>query len=130
MVGKVYGSFEDLEIYKMAREYRKKIYDLTKKLPSEEKYNLNLQMRKAGTSLTNNIAEGHGRYNYQDNIRFCRQTRGSLEELIDDLNICLDEHYFEEEYLEQLKIQGYDLLKKLNGYIKYLKSSKEVSVSV
>jgi len=83
-------------------------------------------MRKAATSLTNNIAEGHGRYNYQDNIRFCRQSRGSLEEIIDDLNICMDEKYFDDEYLKRLKKEGYELLKKLNGYILYLKSQKEV----
>jgi four helix bundle protein len=125
-----YKTFEELEVYIMARDYRKKIYNLTKKLPTEEKYNLNIQMRKAATSLTNNIAEGHGRYHYQDNIRFCRQSRGSLEEILDDLNICIDEKYFEENYLDQMKKEGYQLLKKLNGYIKYLKSKKEESVLV
>lgn len=125
-----YRTFEELEVYIMDREYRKKIYNLTKKLPHEEKYNLNIQMRKAATSLTNNVAEGHGRYHYQDNIRFCRQSRGSLEEILDDLNICIDEKYFKENFLEQLKKEGYQLLKKLNGYIKYLKSCKEVSVTL
>ena len=56
-----YRSFEDLEVYKAAREYRKKIYQLFKELPAEEKYNLAGQMRRAALSLTNNIAEGHGR---------------------------------------------------------------------
>ena len=82
-----YQSFEELEVYQLARELRKEIYSLTKKLPVEEKFNLAGQMRRAATSLTNNIAEGHGRYHYQENIQFCRQSRGSLMELIDDLNI-------------------------------------------
>ncbi|MDD5326916.1 MAG: four helix bundle protein [Phycisphaerae bacterium] len=77
-----YGTFEDLEIYKSAREYRKKIYSLAKQLPEFEKYNLANQMRRAAVSLTNNIAEGHGRFHYQENIQFLRQSRGSLEELI------------------------------------------------
>ena len=51
-----YKSFEDLEVYRAAREFRKKIYQLIKKLPSEEKYNLDGQMRRASLSLTNNIA--------------------------------------------------------------------------
>jgi len=115
-------SFEKLEVYNLAREYRKKIYKLTYKLPKEEKYNLISQIRRAAVSLTNNIAEGHGRYHYQENIQFLRQSRGSLEELLDDLNICIDENYIDENYVDELKEEGYILLKKLNGYIKYLRS--------
>jgi len=65
-----YKSFEDLEVYKAARECRKKIYQLIKKLPPEEKYNLAGQMRRAVLSLINNIAEGRGRYHFQENIQF------------------------------------------------------------
>ena len=117
-------SFEKLDVYKLAREYRRKIYKLTYKLPKEEQYNLIIQMRKAAVSLTNNIAEGHGRYHYQENIQFLRQSRGSLEELLDDLNVCIDENYAAKDYIEGLKQEGYDLLKKINGYIKYLKDRK------
>ncbi len=117
-------SFEDLEVYKAAREYRKKIFALTKRLPPEEKYNLTSQMRRAGTSLTNNIAEGHGRYHYQENIHFLRYARGSLEELLDDINICIDEHYLPAEEMDELKSEGYSLLRRINGYIAYLRSRK------
>ena len=51
-----YKSFEDLEVYKAARVFRKKIYKLIKGLPPEEKYNLASQMRRAALSLTNNYA--------------------------------------------------------------------------
>ena len=119
-----FKSFEELEVYKAAREYRKKIYKLIKGLPPEEKYNLASQMRRAALSLTNNIGEGHGRYFYQENIQFCRISRGSLMELIDDLNTCLDEKYFEQDYLESLKDEAYRINKMLNGYIGYLKKRK------
>ena len=119
-----YRSFEDLEVYKAAREYRKKIYQLIKELPAEEKYNLAGQMRRAALSLTNNIAEGHGRYHFQENIQFCRVSRGSLMELIDDLNVCIDEKYFSIDYLEELKKEGYKINKMLNGYIAYLKKRR------
>jgi four helix bundle protein len=49
-----FKTFEDLEVYKAAREFRKKIYKLIKELPGEEKFNLVGQMRRAATSLTNN----------------------------------------------------------------------------
>jgi four helix bundle protein len=117
-------SFENLDVYKAARQYRVKIYKLTHQLPEHEKFNLVSQMRKAALSLTNNVVEGHGRYHWQENIQFVRQSRGSLEELLDDLNTCLDEKYAEEILLEGLKREGYELLKKMNGYIKYLKERK------
>ncbi|MCK5287530.1 MAG: four helix bundle protein [Candidatus Omnitrophica bacterium] len=120
-------SFETLEVYILAREFRKEIYKLLNKLPKEEKYSLCDQMRRAAVSLTNNIAEGHGRFHYQENIQFLRHSRGSLEELIDDLNVCIDEKYFDLEFLEEVKQKAFKVLKKLNGYIKYLKGKKEES---
>jgi len=116
--------FESLEVYKAARAFRNRIYDLIKLLPGEEKYALGQQMRKAALSLTNNIAEGHGRYNWLDNTRFCRIARGSLAELADDLNTCLDRQYAEEAYLRGLKREGVRIMKLPNGYIGYLQEQQ------
>ena len=63
---------DDFELYKVARQFRKRAYQLLKQLPLEEKYALGTQMRRGAVSITNNIAEGHGRWHYQENIRFCR----------------------------------------------------------
>ena len=122
-------SFEDLEVYKAAREFRKKIFDLIKRLPPEEKYNLGSQMRRAAKSLTNNIAEGHGRFHYQENIQYLRQSRGSLEELLDDLNICLDESYFHAGEFDPIKAEGLELHHRINGYIAYLRRRKSAEES-
>lgn len=116
---------EDLEVYKKAREFRKKMYLLIKELPSDENFNLVSLIRRAATSLTNNIAEGHGRFHYQENIQFVRQSHGSLEELIDDINICMDEKYVPTEKTEELKQEAKNLLHLMNGYIAYLKRKKE-----
>lgn len=86
-------------------------------------------MRRAAVSLTNGIAEGHGRFHYQENIQFLRQSRGSLKELIDDINVCIDENYYDSKRLNNLKQEGYELLKKLNGYIKYLRSCKQTAIN-
>jgi len=118
-------SFEDLEAYKLARTFRKRIYELIGKLPKDEQYNLSSQMRRAAVSLTNNIAEGYGRYHYQENMQFCRQSRGSLCELLDYLNVCLDEDYISKgEYLSYRK-DAFHLLKELNGYISRTKELQE-----
>ena len=81
-------------------------------------------MRRAAVSLTNNIAEGHGRFHCQENIQFLRQARGSLEELMDDLNVCLDEKYVTIEVIEQLKSESNDLLKRFNGHVVFLRNRK------
>ena len=87
------STFQDLEVYPLAREFRKAMYRVANNLPEIEKFGLASQIRRAAVSLTNNIAEGHGRYHYLDQIKFTLQSRGSLEELIDDLNVCEDEQY-------------------------------------
>ena len=113
-----FQTFEDLEVYKAAREFRKAMYVVTRRLPDFEKYDLASQIRRASVSLTNNMAEGHGRYHYPDQIRFFLHSRGSLEELVDDLNVCLDENYLS---IDTLKAQASAVLALTNGYLRYLR---------
>jgi hypothetical protein len=54
-----FRTFEDLEVYKKARQFRRSMYGVARKLPDFEKYELASQVRRASVSLTNNIAEGH-----------------------------------------------------------------------
>ena len=119
---KTYKTFEDLDAYKAAREFRKKIYGVARRLPDFEKFVLADQIRRAGLSLTNNIAEGHGRFHFLDQIKFMLQARGSLEELIDDLNVCEDESYLGNAEIEALKKEGWSVHKLINGYIRFLRS--------
>jgi four helix bundle protein len=117
-----FQTFEDLEVYKAARAFRKEMYAVNRRLPDFEKYELGSQIRRAAVSLTNNMAEGHGRFHYPDQIRFFLHSRGSLEELIDDLNVCLDENYLASAEVEGLKEQAFGVLALLNGYLRYLRS--------
>jgi len=82
-------------------------------------------MRRVAVSVTNNIAEGHGRWHYQENIRSCRISRGSVDELIDDLNTCQDEAYGDQAAVAALKVEAYDLIRRINGYIAYLRNTKQ-----
>ena len=117
-----FQTFEDLQVYKAAREFRKAMYAVTRRLPDFEKYDLASQIRRASVSLTNNMAEGHGRYHYPDQIRFFLHSRGSVEELVDDLNICLDENYLSSDEVAKLKEQARAVLILINGYLRYLRS--------
>lgn len=117
-------TFEQLDAYKAAREFRKAMYGISRRLPAFERFELGSQIRRAAVSLTNNIAEGHGRYHYLDQIRFMLQARGSGSELIDDLNICFDEAYIPADELTELKQQSRDVFRLLNGYIRWLRDRK------
>src|SRR6266581_6805010 len=102
---------DDFELYGIARQFRKRTYGLIRQLPPEERYALAVQMRRAAVSVSNNIAEGHGRWHYQENIQYCRMSRGSVDELIDDFNTCQDEGYGDQVLVGALKVEAYDLIR-------------------
>ena len=117
-------TFEDLEVYQVARGFRKLMYEVARQLPEFEKFGMVPQVRRAALSLTNNIAEGHGRFHFLDQIKFMFQSRGSLQELIDDLITCEDERYLPQERIAELKNEGWRVRQLIDGYIRYLRRSK------
>jgi four helix bundle protein len=100
------------------------MYRVARRLPEIEKFGLVSQVRRAAVSLSNNIAEGHGRFHYLDQIKFMLNSRGSLEELLDDLNVCADESYLPENEIALLKQQGWRVHEVINGYIRYLRAQQ------
>jgi four helix bundle protein len=118
-------SFEDLDCWKAATEVRRYVIGLVKKFPDKEKYALSDDMTRAARSATHNIAEGFGRFHFQENVQFCRQSRGSLNELLDQLIAASDEKYITEAEHKR----GTDLVGKalalLNGYINHLLRAKQ-----
>jgi four helix bundle protein len=120
-----YDDFRDLEVWNKCRDIRRKIWGVCKEFPVEEKYRLSDQMIRASRSSTACIAEGYGRYHYQENIQFCRQSRGSLYELIDHVDVALECEYLDNNHAESLIQETKTAIRILNGYIKYLKNRKE-----
>ncbi len=113
--------FEDLKCWQMAREYRKAIYKATKLFPKDETFALTSQIRRAACSVTANIAEGYGRYGFQEIVQFCLVARGSLSETLDQLYAALDEGYISEASFDELYSQGRQVEIVLNGYIAHLR---------
>jgi len=125
-VSKKKGSdFRELEVWKRCKSIRQKIWNLCKQLPPDEKYRLVDQMVRASRSATACIAEGYGRYHYQENIQFCRQARGSLYELIDHVSIATECQYLAKNEAKILTGEIEGAIKMLNGYIRYLKTRKK-----
>jgi hypothetical protein len=72
-----------------------------------------------------NIAEGYGRYYYQDNVRLCYIARGSLDETINHLITAIDLDYIPRDLYNDLRARADETRRLLNGYIKYLKRRKQ-----
>jgi four helix bundle protein len=119
-----FRTFEDLEAYKSARAFRIAMYAVSRRLPDFEKFELASQICRAAVSLTNNLAEGLGRWHFLDQIKFVLQARGSLEELLDDVNVCEDEQYLPPAEVGGLKQRGWHVRKLINGYLRYLRERK------
>lgn len=75
------GSHEDLEVWRKGIDLVDAVYDLCKVLPSDERYGLVSQMRRAAVSVPANIAEGFGRESTRDLLRHLSIAQGSLAEL-------------------------------------------------
>ena len=82
------------------------------------------QIIRSSRSITANIAEGHGRFHYQENIQYCRIARGSLEETLEHLILAYDEQFINKEEFLNLKMQYDRCLLLLNKYIAYLLRAK------
>jgi len=118
------STLESLVVWEKSRKLRIMISELSKTIPVTEKYRLIDQIVRASRSVTANISEGYGRYHYQENIQYCRQARGSLFEVIDHLYVALDENYICDTVSFDIKSDVHEVVKILNGYIKYLKDCK------
>jgi len=115
-------SFEELPVWKDARKFANKIYNLTKKFPKEENYGLTSQITRAMVSIGSNIAEGFDRYSKKDFIKFLIITRGSISEIQNNLYIALDLKYINQNDFQETYALSKDLGKQINGFIKYLRS--------
>ena len=120
MGGNSLKTFEDLKCWQACREVRIFIINIVKSYPKEEKYSIVDNMKRAARSTTQNIAEGFGRFHYRENMQFCRISRGSLFELIDDLISSKDEGFISKVEYELGRDKIAKALALLNGYISYL----------
>jgi four helix bundle protein len=117
---------QKLDVWRRAKDFALRIYrDVLPLLPPEEKWNLSSQLRRSCSSISANIAEGYGRFYYQENVRFCYTARGSLEETLSHLIFSFEAKYLPEPLFKELSTEGDEIGRMLNGYITYLKRSKQ-----
>ena len=116
--------FEDLECYQLALEVMAKIHAFSKTLPSEEKFDLYSQIRRASKNVTGNIAEAYGRYHYLDSLHYYSIARGELNETLSRLIEARVLEYISQTDFEIL----YNLIRQteqtLNGYMNYVRRQR------
>ncbi len=129
MVDKMSNGFEDLDVWKMSLMFSKKIYQLTSAFPSEEKFGLSNQMRRASVSIMSNIAEGSARNSTRDFLRFINIAIGSSAEVKSQLLLAHELGFINpnqlSEYLDDINQIG-RMLKGLQR--SFMKSLDEVDV--
>lgn len=112
--------FENLAAYQRALDLVDKVYDLMKGFPSEEKFALCDQLRRAVVSVPSNIAEGLGRMSGKEQVRFIEISYGSLMEVYCQLTIAKRRQYISEEVFKDLAKLIEDIARPLSGLRKSL----------
>jgi len=114
-------AFENLEVWQKSRELTKRVYQLTKDFPTEEKYGLTSQLRRAAVSVSSNIAEGSTRWSKKDQARFYEIAFGSLIEILNQLILANDLEFLNEKDLENLRKEIVSTGRMLNALYKSAK---------
>jgi len=108
--------FESLEIFHAALDFAARVYEKTKKFPSEEKFDLTSQTRRAVNSIALNIAEGSGRGTKKDFSHFLDIAVGSTFEVVTCFFLAKKHGYISEPDLENTKTEGETLSRKIHSF--------------
>lgn len=109
--------FEDLDVYKLAEKLANQVGFIVKEWDFFTTDTMGKQLVRAADSVCANIAEGRGRYNYQDNRRFVKIARGSLYETISLLRLAYARKLLGIEQVNKFQPIIDDLSPKLNAYL-------------
>jgi len=125
MAKSVDKGIETLQVWQRAMVFTEKVCSqVLPLLPIQEKWSLINQLRRSVQSIPANIAEGYGRFYYQESIRFCYIARGSLEETFSHITLAYRLNYLSDEVFQSFTSEIREIRRMLNGYISFLKTSK------
>src|SRR5688572_9020490 len=108
-------SFEDFEIWQLAREFCREIYEVTLRENFSKDYGLKDQINRSAGSIMDNIAEGYERGGNKEFIQFLSISKASCAEVRSQLYRAFDRNHITKEYFEQLKNKATTLGKKIGA---------------
>ena len=115
--------FKTLKVWEKSIVLAGRVYKLTEKLPSKERFGLISQINRSVVSIASNIAEGCGRNTDKEYRYFLSVSQGSSFELETQIMICLELNYYKPEDLNEVIYLINEIQKMLNGLQKNIKSS-------
>ncbi len=119
--------FEDVDVWKEARKLVNMIYDLTDKGLFKNDFGLKEQIQKAAVSSMSNVAEGFDSDTKQQFIQMLSYTKRSSSEVQSELYVALDRKYITEKDFNNTYNQAKLVRKLANGFIRYLRTDKQVN---
>ena len=119
------GGFKDLRVWQRSKDLAVVIYKTTEKGSLARDFGLRDQMRRASVSVCSNIAEGDERNTDKDAVRFFYMAKGSLAELMTQLEIAGDVGYMDSDAMLHLEEEGREIGKMLGALIKARENVEE-----
>ena len=117
-------SYQDLAAWQEARVLVRKVYNMTKAFPNDERFGLVSQIRRCSVSVPSNIAEGYGRGLRNDYSRFLRIARGSLFEIETQLILASDLGFIEGDAKTDIQEQIDRVARPLWGLIRSVENTQ------
>ena len=113
-------NFEKLDVWRKAIDFVDLVHNQTRQFPSDERFRLTNQMRRAGVSISSNIAEGTSRLSQTDYARFIEIATGSVFEVVSQAFIGRGQRFLNDQGFRSLYAAADEIGRMLSGLRKSL----------
>ena len=121
-----FKSYRDLEVWRRSMQLAKRIYQVTQSFPSDERFGLTNQLRRASVSVPSNLAEGHARFGAGEFSRFISIAMGSIAEIETQVLLSTDLGYIKQALTYELLADLETIGKMLRGLAKSINKRRDV----
>jgi len=121
-----FKSYRDLDVWQKSMRLAKRPYQITQKFPSDERFGLTNQLRRAAVSVPSNLAEGHARFGSGEFSRFISITMGSVAEIETQIFLSKDLGYITSEVTQEILAELDAIGKMLRGLAKSIQRRRDV----